>query len=119
MCQKPPDDKKLAIQKFHKLIRMKACKDADFTEPLGIWKLRKIANVDQTPLPFTFTDGSTYSNKGDKTIWIRGGASGLDKRQCTVQITLFADGEPRIKPLIIFRGKGIIILLYHAYYTVC
>ena len=39
-------------------------------------------------------------------MWIRGGASGLDKRQCTVQLTLFADGEPRVKPLIIFRGKG-------------
>ena len=26
--------------------------------------------------------------------------------QCTVQLTLFANGEPRIKPLLIFCGKG-------------
>ena len=39
-------------------------------------------------------------------LWVRGGGSRLDKRQCTVQITLFADGERRVKPLIIFRGKG-------------
>ena len=39
-------------------------------------------------------------------MWVRGGASGLDKRQCTAQITLFADGEPWVKPLLIFKGKG-------------
>ena len=31
---------------------------------------------------------------------------GHDKRQCTVQLTIFADGEPRIKPLLIFKGTG-------------
>ena len=35
------------------------------------------------------------------------GASDLDKCQCTVQITVFGDGVPRVKPLIIFRGKGL------------
>ena len=40
------------------------------------------------------------------TVWVRGGASGLDKRQCMAQLTIFADGEPRVKPLLIFRGKG-------------
>ena len=62
--------------------------------------------MDQTLLPFCFTDGSTYADTGNRTIWVRGGQSGLDKRQCTVQLTLFADGEPRVKPLLIFRGKG-------------
>ena len=37
---------------------------------------------------------------------VRGGASGLDKCQCIVQLTIFADGRARVKPLIIFRGKG-------------
>ena len=31
------------------------------------------------------------------------GASGLDKRQ----VTMFGDGVPRVKPLVIFRGKGL------------
>ena len=39
-------------------------------------------------------------------IWVKGRGSGLDKRQCTVQITLYADGKTRVKPMIIFRGKG-------------
>lgn len=43
---------------------------------------------------------------GASSIWVCGGASGLDKRQCTVQLTIFSDGEPRVKPLIIFQGKG-------------
>ena len=33
--------------------------------------------------------------------------SGLDKRQCTVQLTVFADGIPRIRPLLTFRGQGL------------
>ena len=35
------------------------------------------------------------------------GSSGLDKRQCSVQLTIFADGVPRVRPLVIFRGKGL------------
>lgn len=59
--------------------------------------------MDQTPLLFTFASGETYSQTGEKTVWVRGG---LDKRQCTVQLTVFADGEPRMKPLLIFKGTG-------------
>ena len=44
---------------------------------------------------------------GGKTVWHRGAASGLDKHQCTVQLTIFTDGEARIPPLLIFRGKGL------------
>ena len=64
-----------------------------------------IANVDQTPLPFSFTGGPTYNDVGSKSVWVRAASSGLDKRQCTVQLTLFADGVSRVKPLVIFEGK--------------
>ena len=37
---------------------------------------------------------------------VRGGASGWDKRQATVQLTVFADGVARVRPLLIFRGLG-------------
>ena len=60
---------------------------------VGKFELRQIANVDQTPLPFSFANGETYAETGDKTVWVKGGVSGLDKRQCTVQITLFADSK--------------------------
>ena len=68
--------------------------------------LHQITNMDQTPLPFSFTDGPTYDTTNSSTVWVRGGGSGLDKRQCTAQLTIFVDGEPRVKPLLIFRGKG-------------
>ena len=57
--------------------------------------------MDQTPLEFCFnTKGATYETKGEKTVWTRTTGSGHEKRQCTVQLTVFADGEPRIKPLL-------------------
>ena len=40
-------------------------------------------------------------------MWHRGCTSGLEKRQCTAQLTVFADGKPRLKPLLIFQGKGL------------
>ena len=40
---------------------------------------------------------------------MRGGASGLEKRQCTVQLTLFADGESRVNPLVILHNTGKLI----------
>ena len=49
---------------------------------VGRFKLCQIANMDQTLLPFCFTSGDTYADTGDKTVWIHGGASGMDKRQC-------------------------------------
>ena len=104
-CQKEPADKKEAIRGFHRAIRNEA-KSGDSVGQIGKFELKQIANVDQTPLPFTFTGGTTYDDTGATTVWVRGGASGLDKRQCTAQLTLFADGEPRVKPLLIFRGKG-------------
>ena len=63
--------------------------------------------MDQTPLQFCFnTKGATYAEKGEKSVWTRTTGEGHDKRQCTVQLTIFADGEPRIKPLLIFKGTG-------------
>jgi hypothetical protein len=38
-------------------------------------------------------------------IWVHGKGSG-QKRQCTAQLSIFTDGEPRVKPLLIFRGQG-------------
>ena len=38
--------------------------------------------------------------------WTLTTGEGHDKSQCTVQLTIFADGEPRIKPLLIFKGTG-------------
>ena len=63
--------------------------------------------MDQTQLPFVLDDGKTYADKGSSEVWCVSGSSGLDKRQCSVQLTIFADGVPRVRPLVIFRGKGL------------
>ena len=105
LCQKEPEDKRGAIQQFHRSIR-RVAKAGDQVESLGRWTAARVANIDQTPLPFIFSSGETYADTGERSVWVHGGTSGLDKRQCTVQLTLLADGEPRMKPLLIFRGTG-------------
>ena len=93
------------VQHFHCSIRRTA-QGGDQVGPSGQWTLRTIANMDQTQLPFTFSDGSTYADTGERSVCVHGGASGLEKHQCTAQLTIFANGEPRVKPLLIFRGTG-------------
>ena len=61
----------------------------------------------QTPLPFVLDDGKTYVKKSLKEVRTQSGQSGLDKRQATVQLTMFADGVDRVRPTVIFRGKGL------------
>ena len=73
----------------------------------GTFSLADIANMDQTPLPFVMDDGKTYNQTGLKKIWCTSGSSGLEKWQCTVQLTIFADRVSHIRPLVIFGGKGL------------
>ena len=46
-------------------------------------------------------------DKGKKSVWHRSCAPGLEKRLCTIQLTVFADGKAYVKPLLIFQGKGL------------
>lgn len=47
---------------------------------VGRFKLSEIANMDQSPLPFKHLKGRTYEKKGNKTVRLKGGKSGWDKR---------------------------------------
>ena len=99
VAQAAPKELEPAISKFHaSLLRVRR---------RGEYKLKDIANMDQTPLPFVLDDHRSYADKGSKEVWCASAASGLDKRQCTVQLTIFGDGIPRIRPFIIFRGQGL------------
>lgn len=109
VSQKTPNDYEDIIREFHKKIRSLARK-GEKKGPLGQYELRDIGNMDQTPLPFTFNGGKGYDNTGTKTVWHCGAASGLEKRQCTAQLTVFANGES-LKPLVLFRGKGMMVEL--------
>lgn len=80
----------------------------DDPEAVGRYRLSNICNMDQTPLPFEFLTGQTYNTVGESTVWIKGSKqSSWDKRQATLQLTIFADAIPRVKPLIFFRGLGV------------
>ena len=65
------------------------------------WTQQQVANMN-----FAFSKGNTYADCGEQSVWVRGAASGLDKRQYTVQLTIFADGISHVKPLLIFHDKG-------------
>jgi hypothetical protein len=51
---------------------------------IGRIKLSEIANMDQSPLPFEFLKGRTYAKRREKTVRLKEGKSGHDKRQCTL-----------------------------------
>ncbi len=99
------DDKRDKVADFHRFLR-KVSSRGDQTQAVGRYSLGDIHNVDQSPLPFAFLSGKTYESKGQKDVWVRGAGSGLDKRQCTLQAAVSADGVNRFKPVIVFRGTG-------------
>lgn len=60
--------------------------------------------MDQTPLPFVMDDNKTYENVDANEFLIASVQSGFDKRQWTVQLTIFAEGIIS-SSLLIFSGK--------------
>jgi len=79
----------------------------DLLGDVGQYFLANIVNMDQTPLSFEYLAGRTYNEKGAKTIWAQSSQSSWDKRQATIRLAVFADGIPRVKPLVFFRRIGI------------
>ena len=96
-AQKYPQSLGYSIVKFHLKVLS--------TRRRGTYRMKDIANMDQTPLLFVMDDGKAYADKGSCEVWRATYGSGLDKRQCSVQLTIFADGKTRVKPLGIFQGK--------------
>ena len=54
---------------------------------------------------FYLNDGTTYGTKSSAGVWFSSGKFDLDKRQSTIQLTVFSDAITRIRPSIIFRGE--------------
>lgn len=73
---------------------------------VGRFKLLEIGNMDQTPLAFDFLSARTYNEKGAKTVWLKESRSGWDKRQCTLQVCVSADGVSHCQPLLMFHGTA-------------
>lgn len=76
--------------------------------PLGQYaSAGHFVNADECPVPFDAAGERTDAMKGTKHVWVRRlAAAGQEKRQATVIHTLFGDGQPRVPPLVVFRGKG-------------
>ena len=81
VAQQRPTDHEVKVRNFHLEIRRVAASKETEAGPLGKLSLSTIANVDQTPLPFTFNKGQGHDQTGTKSVWHRGAQSGLDKRQ--------------------------------------
>ena len=54
----------------------------------GHYKLRALANMDQTPLLIVVGNNKTYDTTGTEDIWCATWNSGRDKRQHTSQSTI-------------------------------
>ena len=67
---------------------------------------RDLANMDQTMLQFVLDDNKTYDKKEAGQVWIASGQSGLEKRQCIIQLAMFAD-DKILPSLTIFPGQGL------------
>ena len=62
--------------------------DDESSSKWGKRKPRLIYNVDQVPLPFASDSPITLEFEGTKNVWVRQLGSGLDKRQCTLQLCI-------------------------------
>jgi hypothetical protein len=71
------------------------------------------------PLPFASKPRRVIAFKGDEQVWVSTPSSGLQKRQCSIVLTICANGMifdivffinnclgTSLTPAIIFRGKG-------------
>ena len=76
VSQKPAEDRRGAIQGFHRNIHDIAS-NGDQTGAVGKFELQQIANVDQPPYHSSLPMGETYADTGDKTVWVKEGTSGL------------------------------------------
>ncbi|KAA8913724.1 hypothetical protein FN846DRAFT_928307, partial [Sphaerosporella brunnea] len=52
---------------------------------------RDTTNTNQTPAPYEYLDGGTYTSTGDKTVWAKVEKSGWDKRKATIKLTVRRD----------------------------
>ena len=104
-----PDLKKWHATTREKLVR--TGRNDRYDEKWGRYQPKQRLNVDQSPLPFVVGTTRTYDhvdkdvNQHDHKVWISQPGSGLDKRQCTLQVCFRPSGEqPRLG--VIFRGTG-------------
>lgn len=111
--KKAKEDMVDSLKKWHSTFRERCIKTGagdDYNEKWGRYQPKERLNVDQSPLPFVLDVKKTYEyvEAKDKhhNTWISQPGSGLDKRQCSLQIMFRSEGkQPAVS--VIFRGKGL------------
>ena len=101
-----------ALIKWHSTTRERLVRtgfEDKYDDKWGRFRPEQRMNVDQSPMPFAMNPKRTYElieeNGRYHKVWIAQPGSGLEKRQCTLQICFNPTGiQPRLA--IIFRGKG-------------
>ena len=102
-----------SLKKWHATYREKCIRtgfDENYDPKWGRYKPSQRLNVDQSPLPFVVHGKKTYEfipkGQGSTHItWISQPGSGLEKRQCSLQVMFRPEGQ-QPKLAIIFRGQG-------------
>lgn len=111
--KKAKEDMVDSLKKWHSTFRERCIKTGtvdEYHEKWGHYLPKERLNVDQSPLPFVLDVKRTYEyvepkNKHHNT-WISQPGSGLDKRQCSLQVMFRSEGkQPAVS--VIFRGKGL------------
>ena len=114
--RKQKDNKEIvpSLMKWHSDLReglIKTGSDkAGYDQKWGRFTPSKRLNVDQVPLPFAINVTRTYEvpipkeERRNHRVWVNQPGSGLDKRQCTLQLAF--GPETVIRPTLIFRGLG-------------
>ena len=103
------------LQKWHATTRERLVRTGlndNYDPKYGRFLPEQRFNVDQSPLPFAIDTKKTYEEvkpkdpeNRHKKVWVQQPGSGLEKRQCTLQICFRPTGtQPRLA--VIFRGQG-------------
>ena len=103
------------LAKWHGMTRervIRSGRNKNYDKKLGRFLLHQRLNVDQSPLPFAISTKRTYEmvKKGDRyhRVWITQPGSGLEKRQCTLQICFRSVGkQPKLGIIFHRKGKGL------------
>ena len=100
VAQKLPTDKVTKLNQFHQYL--------NYIRRVGKYQLCDLANMDQTPLPFILDGGQQHMITGVPKMFaafrVRQFLRNV-KQQLKLLYLLMV--FPRIKPLIIFKGKGL------------
>lgn len=103
----------MLVKQFHHYLRKSSSlkerklngKETVISRP---WSLQDNSSMDQTGVEFCFNaEGLINNTSVEKNIGFSPTGGGKNKRKCTVQLTLFVDGVPRVKPFfVILKETG-------------